>query len=417
MPDALQTAHTPNDVTAHVGAALASGDVGRVSLRTSPRGHQDGKKALLGKDRKSASSLDPEAVQNARFSQRSRRFQLQRTAGDLLGGNLSGCGRRRRRAVDEVRVMRSEDGGCHMTGLQRCGNVHACPVCAARIAQTRRMEAITALTSWRAAGGHVYMLTLTLPHDRLQALSDVLGAVSHATRYLNSGNHALSKLLRPYGYQGQIRSLEVTHGGNGWHPHLHVLLLVRSELPEVVGDVIKARWEKAVIAKGWAAPNWSVGATLQDGSKAAAYVNKEGTWGMAEEMTMHTTKKGRNGGRTPFELLQDAALGDRQASALFVEYGRAVAGKRQQFWSAGLKDFFGLRDLTDQEVADSEDADHQDAPEIVATVCADDWARVVRYEGRAELLRAAEVGGQLAVDFFLRTLFERMLSDLRPLRA
>lgn len=405
------TSSKPNDVTASIGAALPR-DASRARARSTAR---DARRTGLGKTTKSASEAATEDTAQATHSQRKRRFKLQVMAGDLLGGRISYCGRRRRRGVLDVTIRKGQDGAAFVSGLQRCGSVHACPVCAARIAQERRMEAITALTSWRASGGVVSMLTLTLPHNAGQTLAAVLEAVTYCTRYLNSGRDAMSKLLAPFGYTGQIRALEVTHGRNGWHPHLHVLVFSRQDVPVEVQSVLKARWESAAVACNWARPDWRVGATWQDGNNAATYVNKQGTWGMAEEVTMHTSKKGKGeAGQTPFELLLDASLGDERAAQLFEEYGHATKGKRQQFWSRGLKALFGLVERTDEEIVDGEDhqAEGEQAPEVVAVIAADYWRLVVRYEERAEVLRAAEAGGQVAVDMVCSWLHQRYVRSL-----
>lgn len=341
---------------------------------------------------------------------------MQRHAGRLLKDSMpriGECGCRRRAGVEDVTVHRGQDGQAYTKGLRRCGSVHSCTVCAARIASARRVEAITALSSWRAEGGTISMLTLTLPHNRWQSLDQVLGALRKCAKYLNSGRGALKTLLANFGYIGQVRSQEVTHGLSGWHPHLHVLIFTKDDVPEEVQDAIKARWEAAAISSGWASPDWRVGAHWQDGRKAADYVNKQGTWGMAEEVTMTSSKKA-TGGRTPFQLLEDAALGDSQASALFVEYSETVKGTRQQFWSAGLKKRFAIAEKTDEEIVDAEDTDtedieHQD--EQIAVIPADSWFLVVRYEERAEVLRAAELGGQMLVDYLCSTLHRRWLAD------
>lgn len=404
------------DVTGFVkGHSRPSRDVRGSSARSNRRDAR-GQGASLGSNTKSASGIVVDA--DTAHSQRTRRYRLQVKAGELAGGRVAYCGRRRKRMADNVTVLRSSGGDLHFGGVQRCGSVHSCPVCAARIAQERRMETITALASWRAEGGWVSMLTLTLPHRAGQSLERVRGALTACTRYLNSGRDSLKALLSDYGYHGQIRASEVTHGVNGWHPHLHVLVFTRAQVPADVVDQIKGRWQDAAVSQGWAAPGWDVGATWQDGQNAAEYVNKAGTWGMAEEATMSTAKKGQ-GGRTPFELLQDAALGDDHAAALFAEYAAEMHGKRQLFWSRGLKDYFGINDVSDAEIVDGDDTDtadtgnDQDAPEVVAVIPADSWRLVVKYEERAEVLRAAEAGGQMAVDMVCSWLFQRYVREIR----
>ena len=49
---------------------------------------------------------------------------------------------------------------------------------------------------------------------------------------------------------GTIRSVEITHGMNGWHPHLHALVYVRGDpgaegLAALAVDV-RSRWERFI---------------------------------------------------------------------------------------------------------------------------------------------------------------------------
>ena len=70
------------------------------------------------------------------------------------------------------------------------------------------------------------------------------------------------------------------------------------------------------------------GLDIQDGSQADRYVAK---WGLPEEMSKGHMKKGKNGGYTPFDLLElsieDKPLyGGKLPSKLFQEY--AIVMKR-----------------------------------------------------------------------------------------
>lgn len=386
-----------------------------------PRRGKGASDSVLGRYTKSTSNPS----QTALFSTRDRRYRLQNTAGELAQEvlpRLQNCGKFRHKKALNVSIIQG-DNGAFFGGVQHCGSVHACPVCSARIANERRHEAVHALASHRAAGGVVSMMTLTLPHHIEQPLKEVLGMLRKCANALNSGRNSMKNLLESFGYLGQIRAQEVTHGQNGWHPHLHVLVFTDYPVPEIVQDVLKARWEAAAIRNGWAPPGWAVGMTWQDGRHAAEYLNKQGTWGMAEEITMQASKKGGNGGRGPFELLQDAALGEVEACELFAEYVEATRGTRQQFWSQGLKEHFGLKDVSDEEIVNPEDSEDPAPQESVTLATVDPyyWRLVIRYEQRAEVLRAAECGGQMAVDFLCTLLEEKrqrkMISDISAQRG
>ena len=73
------------------------------------------------------------------------------------------------------------------------------------------------------------------------------------------------------------------------------------------------------------------GLDIQDGSQADRYVAK---WGLPEEMSKGHMKKGKNGGYTPFDLLElsieDKPLyGGKLPSKLFQEYAIVMKGQRQ----------------------------------------------------------------------------------------
>ena len=54
-------------------------------------------------------------------------------------------------------------GTAHYSGLQTCGSVWSCPICAAKITERRRLEVQDAINQHRQAGGEVQLLTLTTP--------------------------------------------------------------------------------------------------------------------------------------------------------------------------------------------------------------------------------------------------------------
>lgn len=86
----------------------------------------------------------------------------------------------------------------------------------------------------------------------------------------------------------------------------------------------------------------------------------------------------------------------------FIEYATAFLGARQCVWSRGLKQVFGIGEVSDEEIAARED----DGAQLIATIDPEMWCKVLKQplDQRAELLRAAETSGRLAV--------EKMLSEL-----
>ncbi|MBV6574955.1 rolling circle replication protein, Rep63 protein, partial [Acinetobacter baumannii] len=79
-------------------------------------------------------------------------------------------------------------------------------------------------------------------------------------------------------------------------------------------------------------------------------------WGIESELTKGHVKKGRNGGFTPFDLLQlslyNETIFEKDFGKLFQEFAIAMKGSRQLVWSRGLKALLDLDEKTDEELAE-----------------------------------------------------------------
>ena len=142
---------------------------------------------FLGRDAKykNISRIDPETGEILGIvdpmESRVQRFILQSVARKFLPKTRTdNCHRVRQKAKD-VEVLKSvEHKTAFYAGLQTCGSVWACPVCAAKIAERRRAEIQAAMATHKAAGGCVNMLTLTCPHQRTDNLADLLAKQAKA---------------------------------------------------------------------------------------------------------------------------------------------------------------------------------------------------------------------------------------------
>lgn len=138
-----------------------------------------------------------------------------------------GCGVRcvRGDGVDvEVRVD-AKGRRARWMGVQRCEHRWTCPVCARRIVTQRRQQIVDAVTRGAdvARGRRWQMVTLTLRHHAGMRLDDLIRGAQAAwrrTRQRGTVQRAWRANVR-----ATVRALELTHGRNGWHPHLHVLML------------------------------------------------------------------------------------------------------------------------------------------------------------------------------------------------
>ena len=341
---------------------------------------------------------------------RIERFILQSIVRKLLPKTRTNNCLRVRQGGKQIQVLKSvEHGTTSYGGLQTCGSVWQCPVCAPKISERRRVEVLSAMTMWKAEGGTVNLLTLTCPHQRTDDLKELLVKQAKALNYFWKDRQVKAVLL-DMGNIGHIKATEGTHGrksayNNGWHPHYHVLMfdgsgvdLSRFDKQQMTDWQVKLylRWANACKLAGLGEPSYQHGLKLDDGSKAAQYVSK---WGLEDEITKGHTKKGKAGGETPFDLLRalQADPTDRQAAALFIEFATVFKGKRQLRWSKGLKARFAVEEKTDDQLAEEKD----DFAQLLGRLTIEQWRDVLAVEGRGILLSAACRGGWPSVAAYL----------------
>ena len=343
------------------------------------------------------------------------RYVLQSVARKALvkKSRIHGCYRWRQKGKD-IQVWQSKEfKTASYSGLQTCGSVWDCPVCAAKIAERRRVEIITAMASHKAAGGLVFLLTLTAPHKKTDKLGDLLAMQATALKYFNQ-DRAVRQVFDSMGVVGSIRALEVTHGrkseyNNGWHAHYHILEFAGINAEGVCFDdaqrndwavKLYLRWAHCCERAGLETPSFAHGLKLDDGNKAASYVSK---WGLEDEMTKGHTKKSAQG-ETPFDFLRShlADEDDHQALKLFREFSENFKGKRQLYWSTGLKRRYAIGEASDDELNNMMD----DYAELLGTITLEQWRVVLKADARGEVLQLAAVGGWPAVVIFLDSLMK-----------
>jgi hypothetical protein len=261
-------------------------------------------------------------------------------------------------------------------------------VCAAKISERRRVELVEAMDVAKAMGLSVYLLTLTVPHGLGDDVAQVVAGVLDAWRSCST-SRAGKGLRKGFKIRGTIRALEVTHGRNGFHPHLHVLLFLEpGSSPAEVEREFCPLWQRACLAAGLPCPSVEHGCRVEDGSKAAAYASK---WGLESEMTKSHTKKGRNGSRTPWDFLRAILAGDDdadQCKALFRAYVEAFHGKRQLYWSNGLRELLAVKqEATDEDIA----AAQEENADVLATLTVEEWRAVLITRAEAHILTVAEL--------------------------
>lgn len=321
-----------------------------------------------------------------------------------------------------LRVTRGAPGGdvAGFSGLSTCGSVWACPVCAAKILAGRQEELEQALVEWTKRGGKVAMLTLTLRHHEHQSLETLWSAVTKCWAAVTSGR-AWETAQARYGAPtervvtrgarkgqtvtenriGWVRAVEATHGENGWHPHVHVALLLPAgatakDLDEL-GCELFQRWRDAAVKAGLGAPRARHGGLhvkLWDGRTGvlSEYFTKNEYSADAGKLANEVTRGGkdaRGGNRTPFQILRDVVqLGTADDLDLWHEWESASKGRRQLTWSVGLRDLL----LTEPELTDEELAEQEAGGVTELVVPTASWIVLVNTRTTVDLLEIAETG-------------------------
>ena len=287
-------------------------------------------------------------------------------------------------------------GRAHVQGVKRCASPWACPRCAPTIRQ-RRAHELTALVERAQAEGHTCLLvTFTLPHRADEALTTVLGDLAGTWRRMWSG--AWSQGFREaWSLLGQVRSVEVTYGDNGWHPHVHTVFFLDTPKAEVDAELIGLwlavfqRWADSaekVCGRRPSARNGIDVELVHDAQAVGEYVSDSGGWSIGAEVACQPAKIGKSGGAvTPFGLLGAAAMwGDAGARDRWLEYEDATKGRHAIQASRGLYERYEVTRT------DDEDAAAPEAVEVVATVEVDVvvWVALVELHADDRYLLAVE---------------------------
>lgn len=250
----------------------------------------------------------------------------------------------------------------------------------------------------KAEGLHPVMLTLTTANSRGDALAPMADAQRRALRAWKNDRRYRD---RKPAIVGVVSAFETTHGANGWHPHIHLVMLVKAPtmgraLRVIAG--LRAPWVAAAKAQGLHAGR--AGFKAHAGDRAADYVAK---WDLADEVAMAPAKEAKEKGRTPGQLLRAAFDGDTEAAALWAEYARAMKGKSVLRFSPGLKERAGLLEVSDEEAAGQEEP----RADLIDIIEGDIWEEA-KANGldRDDLRRAAKQDGRAGIRAYLAALRE-----------
>lgn len=281
--------------------------------------------------------------------------------------------------------VRKRDSAVGFSGLATCGSVWACPVCNAKIQATRRLEVQVAVAGFAGAAFGAY----TLRHHKRSDLDTLWRSLSTCWEAV-ARDKTVRKVRSELGHVGLIRAAEVTHGANGWHPHLHPVHLFDRPVTEV--DIIRLHaaqmgaWVRAAARLGLSTPSESAqhlhvvtGAADGDLADYLAKTTYSSTTveGVGWEMTSTQTKARARAkdSRTPWEVLRSVAVvGDADDLDLWHDWEKASKGKRALTWSRGLRALAGLDvEQSDEDLAEAVVGTEEDTGFTIA-----DWSPISR---------------------------------------
>lgn len=280
-------------------------------------------------------------------------------------------------------------------GLATCGSTWACPVCSHKISAGRADDIAAAITQWLSddPANRIALATFTQRHHKWMSLKQCWDGLGTAWGNVTSGRGwvtdqqvygtYLPRTIKTGRRKGEvdwshripfIRQVEATHGDNGWHLHIHAVLFLG---PGATGEPMNdqdcdlleqsmfARWHNALVRAGLPAPSRTHGADIRlvtdDPGKALGEYLTKGRYGLdpakaaAMETTMGMHKQGRDGNRTPFEVLRsivvDGLVDDLDT---WREWEQGSFRRRQITWSTGFREYLELgEEATDEELAEA----------------------------------------------------------------
>ncbi len=209
-----------------------------------------------------------------------------------------------------LEVLPSEGGAeevaAYAAGITTCGSPWACPVCAPALGHRRGEALARALGRLQGMGYRIAHVVLTVQHTRGDSLATLRRVLSEVWRRV-VGHRRVKKLWAGVAW---YRSVEITFGRHGWHPHLHLAIAVPPGRDPWELKVLLEAWLEAVEAHDWVAVRdaqfFGVAEGAGDVVEVGRYVGKGGLiWGLPHEVAGGAVKYKAHG-LTPFQLLAGA---------------------------------------------------------------------------------------------------------------
>jgi len=321
---------------------------------------------------------------------------------------LAICGREV--VKDRVQVYR-HDSAVGYSGLMRCGNVWGCVICATKVLRRRGDQIAALFDAVHGDGGTAVMVTFTASHKLGDDLRDLLGRLKDAIRLMQRTG-SVARIVADR--SGLVTATEVTYNERaGWHPHSHqAWFWPKGEMPdcEDLASKLFPYWQAACEKVGLNTlehyKGRRVGVDVRRAWDASEYLTKWGRerdWSLSAEVTTGRMKMGKSGSLTPWAILEDAIIRGNQSEAadLWIKYLRGTKGF-QCISLRGARKLLMHYDLPTS-YDDWKDANDAGEGEVIGSVGAESFSKVVKAGGLGRLLEGARSGGLAGLDAELQS--------------
>ncbi len=286
-----------------------------------------------------------------------------------------------------IRIAKTQQNNFNYTGLSSCSMVWRCPVCSLKILSGRNKQINHLLTHHIKKGYSIGFLTLTMRHKKSDSLEYTFNKLNGIYRKIRQ-HKEFRNLTKNNLFLGQIKSLEITYTNkNGWHPHIHVLYLYKTN-----DNVLITRFQKSIISKWAKLTNSQVKrqdqSIIKNLNEVGQYITK---FDVSKELTGDFSKTSK--GIKPFQML--AAMANNQIvlgtktlkesnkllTSLWVEYITTTKGKHRISISPEINYAYKLEEKTDDQLTKEIDIKH-----IVLSMSKNIMQTVINNEIKADLI-------------------------------
>ena len=174
----------------------------------------------------------------------------------LLDGRDKECGKYKNIRKGEDRLTR-----------WKCGNIHSCSICRYEHINKIRREVLHNTNSFMELGGHLFLLTLTIPHHLNLSFNRFYEGFSHSTKRLKDSSVWKNWFKEKIDYQFHFNRYEtLINPRNGFHLHLHMVLGGWKQIVDMeeVKERLYPTWVRCSSGVGSGVPSYEQGVDIRE---------------------------------------------------------------------------------------------------------------------------------------------------------